>query len=148
MVYNTVYTVKKEISKDEFLRQLLYDLASENGTPPDVVDAKFRPVEEDVEEVIVCTAHIEMDYSASIGYDREGKHWTADEQIKSKDLGERTEYRSYYGVDDLSRTRFGRNNCYCIEWIKNVSFGPQYDRIRHQINTKSQHCCTRRGGCE
>ena len=104
MVFNTVYTVKKEISKDAFLRQLLFNLASDNGTPPDVVNAKFRPVEEDVEEVIVCTAHIEMDYSASIGYDREGTHWTPDEQIKSKNLGEReqsieatTEWTTYRG---------------------------------------------------
>jgi hypothetical protein len=40
MIFNTVYTVKNEISKDAFLRQLLFNLASDNRTPPDVVDAK------------------------------------------------------------------------------------------------------------
>ena len=93
MIFNTVYTVKNEISKDAFIRQLLFNLASDNRTPPDVVDAKFGLVEEGVEEVIVCTAHIEMDYSASIGYDREGTQWTADEQIKSRKEYEEREQR-------------------------------------------------------
>ena len=81
--FNSSYleTFLQEIAGQPTLFATKDVLEAANGTPPDVVDAKFRPVEEDVEEVIVCTAHIEMDCSASIGYDREGKHWTADEQI-------------------------------------------------------------------
>ncbi len=71
MEFNTVYTVKKEIEKETFLRELLIQLGTANGTPVDVVNAEFKAVEETVKEVIVCSAHVEGNCTASIGYDRQ-----------------------------------------------------------------------------
>lgn len=97
MEFDAVYTVKKETSKEEFLRQLIIELASSSKTPVDVVKAKFGEVEESVREAIVCTAHIETDYSASIGYDRLETYWTKEKKYNSST-------KQYYYVD-VEKTR-------------------------------------------
>ena len=97
MEFDAVFTVKKETSKDEFLRELLIELASSSKTPADVVKAKFGEVEESVREAIVCSAHIEMDYSASVGYDRQETYWTKEKKYNSST-------NQYYYVD-VEKTR-------------------------------------------
>ena len=97
MEFDAVFTVKKETSKEEFLRKLLIELASSSNTPVDVVNAKFGEVEESVREAIVCSAHIEMDYSASIGYDRQETYWTKEKKYNSST-------KQYYYVD-VEKTR-------------------------------------------
>ena len=92
MEFDAVFTVKKETSKEEFLRKLLIELASSSKTPVDVVKAKFGEVEESVREAIVCTAHIETDYSASIGFDRTETYWTKEKKYDSST-------KQYYYVD-------------------------------------------------
>ena len=83
MEFDAVYTVKKEISKEEFLRKLLIELASSSKTPAGVVKANFGEIEESVREAIVCSAHIEMDYTTSIGYDRQETYWTKERKYNS-----------------------------------------------------------------
>lgn len=97
MEFDAVFTVKKETSKEEFLRELLIELASSSKTPADVVKAKFGEVEESVREAIVCSAHIEMDYSASVGYDRQETYWTKEKKYNSST-------KQYYYVD-VEKTR-------------------------------------------
>ena len=97
MEFDAVFTVKKETSKEEFLRKLLIELASSSKTPTDVVNAKFGEVEESVREAIVCSAHVEMDYSASIGYDRVETYWTKEKRYNSST-------KQYYYVD-VEKTR-------------------------------------------
>lgn len=71
MKFDAVYTVKKEFSKDDFLRELIIELGTLNSTPVDVVDATFKEVKESVREVIVCTAQVEGTCTASVGYDHQ-----------------------------------------------------------------------------
>jgi hypothetical protein len=97
MEFDAVFTVKKETSKEEFIRELLIELASSSKTPADVVKAKFGEVEESVREAIVCSAHVEMDYSASIGYDRQETYWTKEKKYNSST-------KQYYYVD-VEKTR-------------------------------------------
>ena len=97
MEFDAVFTAKKETSKEEFLRKLLIELASSSKTPADVVKAKFGEVEESVREAIVCSAHIEMDYTASIGYDRQETYWTKEKKYNSST-------KQYYYVD-VQKTR-------------------------------------------
>lgn len=97
MEFDAVFTVKKETSKEEFLRKLLIELASSSKTPVDVVKAKFGEVEESVREAIVCKAHIETDYSASIGFDRTETYWTKEKKYDSST-------KQYYYVD-VEKTR-------------------------------------------
>ena len=97
MNFDAVFTAKKETSKEDFLRGVLIELASSSKTPADVVDAKFGEIEESVREAIVCTAHIEMDYSASIGYDRQETYWTTEKKYNSST-------KRYYDVN-VQKTR-------------------------------------------
>lgn len=71
MKFDAVFTVEKEFSKDDFLRELIIELGIQNSTPVDVVDAEFKEVKESVREVIVCTAKVEGTCTASVGYDRQ-----------------------------------------------------------------------------
>ena len=67
MRFEKVYTVKKEYSKEDFLRQLLIDLATPEHSPADIVNCKFEEVQEVYREVLSCTAHFECDLSCTIG---------------------------------------------------------------------------------
>lgn len=99
MNFDKVFTVKKEISKEEFLRKVLVTLASSGDTPVDVVKAQFGDVNERVREVIVCSAHVETDYSASIGYDRQEEYWDKEKKTEYVN-GQRHEY-----YVDVKKTR-------------------------------------------
>ena len=83
MNFDKVFSVKREISKEDFLRALLIKLGSDENTPNDVCNAKFGEVNETVREVIFCSAHVESDYSASIGYDRKEEYWDKEEKRDS-----------------------------------------------------------------
>ena len=80
MQFDKVFTIKKENSKDEFFRKVLIELATHKDTPADVVKASFEDVKEKVREVLVCSAHVESDYSVSVGYERIEEYW--DKEIK------------------------------------------------------------------
>lgn len=84
MEFNKVVTVKKEHSKEQFLRAAMIKLASDIETPIDVVKADFGEVKESVKEVILCTAHVESDYTASIGYDRQEQYQTTESKFLSE----------------------------------------------------------------
>ena len=71
MNFDAVFTIKKEFDKDTFLRELLIELGTKNETPVDVVNAEFCDVKESIREAIVCTAQVEGNCTASIGYDRQ-----------------------------------------------------------------------------
>lgn len=74
MNFDKVYTVMGEGTKESFLRALLVKLAQNNDTPVDVVKCKFGEVQEAILEVLHCSAHVEYDVSASIGYNREEQY--------------------------------------------------------------------------
>ena len=83
MNFDAVFTVKREFSKDDFLRELIIELGTRNSTPVDVVDSDFKEVRESIREVIVCTAQVEGTCTASIGYDRQ-EPYTDYETYKEK----------------------------------------------------------------
>lgn len=93
MDFDKVYTVNKEHSKEQFIRAAMIKLASNPETPVDVVKADFGEVKESVKEVILCAGHVEADYTASIGYDRQEQY----ETTESKRLDEGDWY-TYKGV--------------------------------------------------
>ena len=70
MKFDSVYKVQKEFSTDAFLRQTLIALGVNKDTPIDVVDVCFGEVREGTKEVMLCTANVEGECVASVGYDR------------------------------------------------------------------------------
>ena len=97
--FDKVFTVAKEVTQDQFLRKLLITLASKKDAPYDVCNAEFKDIHESVKEVIVGSAHVEMGYSASIGYDRIEEYWDK-EKTSEYVNGRRIEY-----LADVQKTR-------------------------------------------
>lgn len=78
--FDHVVTVAAERDKKEFFRSALLFLTELPTTPTDVTKAKFGKVTEGVAEVVSCSAHVRLMYSASIGYDREEYYTTREKQ--------------------------------------------------------------------
>ncbi len=97
MQFDNVYTIEKEHSKKDFLRKVLIELASSSDTAADVVNANFGEVKESTKEILVCSAHVETDYSASVGYDRKEEYYVKE---KKKDYSTGREY-----YVDVKKTR-------------------------------------------
>ena len=99
MKFNSVFNVLKEKSQDDFLRAVLIKLGVSKDAPTDACDIKFDKVEESTVEVIYCKAYVDMDYSASVGYDRQEEYW---------DKEKKTEYVngvSHEYLVDVKKTR-------------------------------------------
>ena len=109
MEFDKVYTVNKEHSKEQFIRAAMIKLASNPETPVDVVKADFGEVKESVKEVILCAGHVEADYTASIGYDRQEQY----ETTESKRLDEGDWY-TYKGV----QKRANHSGTYYVDVVK------------------------------
>lgn len=75
-----VYTVKREVSKEQFTRELFIKLAKDEQSPPDIFTAKFGEVKEATKEMLICEGHVETDFTASVGYDQKVKTWNPDTQ--------------------------------------------------------------------
>ncbi len=66
---------KKEIDKEEFLRRVFLFLAQNNSTPADVLNSKFGEVVEREVNYVVSTVNVTMNYSGSLGYNRQEKYY-------------------------------------------------------------------------
>ena len=66
--FEKVVTAKKEHTKEQFLRAALIEVVSKSEAMLDIVNINFSEVQEDFRDVMVYSAHVELDYSASIGY--------------------------------------------------------------------------------
>lgn len=106
MKFDSVYKVQKEITKETFLRAALIEIAKASETPIDVVNSEFGEVRESVKEVMLCSAHVESDYTASIGYDRKEQYQTTERKQLSegdwytcKGVQKRATYKGSYEVD-------------------------------------------------
>lgn len=82
--FNEIYTVKKELTDDQFLRALLIELATDKHSPNDICTANFGEIRESTREVMVCAAHVELDYSASVGYDRKEEYYEKEKKYDPK----------------------------------------------------------------
>ncbi len=93
MEFDKVYSVKKEIDKDQFLRNLIIQLSNSPDTPIGIAKSQFGEVKESVKEVLLCSAHVELDYSASVGYDRQETYYSGNVK-KTRTV---TDWRPYSG---------------------------------------------------
>ena len=107
--FDKVFTVKKEHTKEQFLREAMIKLASNLETPVDVVKADFGEVKESIKEVILCNANVDSDYTVSIGYDRQEQYQTTESQYLSEG-----EWYTHKGV----RKRADHNGNYMVDVVK------------------------------
>lgn len=81
--FQTIFTVKREVTQAQFMRALLVKLALYHDSPFDVCTAEFGKVKESEKEVLVCRGHVETNYSASIGYDRKEEYWDKEKKYQN-----------------------------------------------------------------
>ena len=109
MQFDSVLTVKKEITKEAFLRKALIELAKASETPIDVVNSQFGEVRESVKEVMLVSAHVESDYTVSIGYDRKEQYQSTERKFIHEG--------SWYTCNGVQR-RADHNGTYTVDCIK------------------------------
>lgn len=68
--FEKIYKIKREYSKEDFLRNVLISLSRDTKSPSNVMDAKFSDVTEFDKEILVVGADVEVSYSGSVGFDR------------------------------------------------------------------------------
>lgn len=84
--FDRIYEIKREYSKEDFLRNVLINLSKDTNSPSNIMDSKFSEVKEFKKEMINVTADVDVSYSGSVGYDRK-ETYTDYESKYDKDLG-------------------------------------------------------------
>ncbi len=78
MQFTKVFSVKKEVSEQQFLRNVLIGLTKDEKSPSNIMKAKFGKVVEFNSEILVLSADVEVNYSGSCGYDRQEQYQTTE----------------------------------------------------------------------
>lgn len=76
---DAVIRIKKEFSKEDFLRNTLIKLSKNINTPVDILSAEFSEVTEGRAECLSMTADVSIDYTCMVGYDREEQYADTEE---------------------------------------------------------------------
>ena len=97
MKADSVLKIQKEHTTKDFLRSAAIYLAKEKATPTDILEVQFSQVEEFEQEYLVMSGEASVDYTCSIGYDRQEIYY---EQVKKYN----SSTKSYYYTNE-KRTR-------------------------------------------
>ena len=97
MAKRNIFVRKPDKTHEDFIRELIVKLSSEESTPTDVLDADFGEVTETFRDILGISAHVETDFTCSIGYDRYEEYWDKERKYNSST-------QSYY-YEDVKRTR-------------------------------------------
>ena len=81
MEFSKIFTVKKEVTEQQFLRNVLIGLSKDEKSPSNIMNAKFGKVTEFEAEVMVLSADVEVNYSGSCGYDRQEQYQTTESRF-------------------------------------------------------------------
>ena len=84
MEFSKVFTVKKEVNEQEFLRNVMIGLSKDEKSPANIMNAKFGKISEFVSEFLVLSADVEVNYSGSCGYDRQEQYQTTESKYVSE----------------------------------------------------------------
>lgn len=82
MEFSKVFTVKKEVTEEQFLRNVLIALSKDEKSPSNIFKSNFGKVTEFESEFLVLSANVVVNYSGSCGYDRKEVYY---EQVKEYD---------------------------------------------------------------
>lgn len=147
MEFEAIYTVKKEIKKESFLREVLITLGKNSETPPDIVNVKFGEVKESVREALLCSAFIQGTCTASIGYDRQEPYTdyeTYKEKVGDTYVNRQRAVIKYRTVTDWRpfNTDFSGRATYAVDNSDSLSSGIG---IAHALKTASDDSIIEKG---
>lgn len=72
---SAAYELNENVSKEEFLRKVLLELATDKDTPRDILTGDFSSVRCEKKDFLFTTVETEIDYSCLAGVDREEEYW-------------------------------------------------------------------------
>ena len=75
---NTVIKINKEHNKKEFVRNVAIYLASTDSTPVDILDSELYNIKEETTEYLLVSGDTSVEYSCSVGYDRQETYYDGD----------------------------------------------------------------------
>lgn len=84
MEFQKVFTIKKEVTKEQFLRNVLIGLSKDDKSPANIMKAEFGEVVEFNTEFLLLSGNIEVNYSGSCGYDRQEQYQTTESRYVSE----------------------------------------------------------------
>ncbi|MBQ4269392.1 MAG: DUF3784 domain-containing protein [Clostridia bacterium] len=139
MKVNNVLKIKKEHEEKEFIREVVIYLAKEESTPTDILETSFSDVSVEEKEYLLVSGHASVEYTCSVGYDREEIYYVKE---KKRDY---VNGRDYY--EDVKKTRTvtdwrphsGRNTSKEFTIVGNASTQEGY-RSESEIATCYQTC--------
>lgn len=116
--FDSVAKLKKEVSKEDFLRHVLISLAKDDKAPSNIAEASFGEVTERSIPMLLLSADVHVTYSASIGYDRKETYYeyrknsdgTTTRVEKTRTV---TDWSPYSGALDTSKTTYETNSEEC-----------------------------------
>lgn len=80
----SVRKIKRKLTKEEFTRKALIEIAANKGTPIDVLESKVGRVREYENEYLLVTSDVELDYSCSVGYDRKEEYYVEERDFEKE----------------------------------------------------------------
>lgn len=84
MEFSNIFTIKKEVTEQQFLRNVLISLSKDEKSPANIMDATFGKVVESNVEFLLVSTDIEVSYSGSCGYDRQEEYKTTESKYVSE----------------------------------------------------------------
>lgn len=97
MAKRNIFVRKPDKTHEDFVRELIVKLSTSESTPVDVLESDFGGVTESFRDIVGISAHVETDFTCSIGYDRYEEYWDKERKYNSST-------QSYY-YEDVKRTR-------------------------------------------
>lgn len=92
MLVEKVYKLVEERGENDFLRDSLIALAKQKETPSDIFESEFGDVVKTENEYIGIVADVNIDYTCSVGYDRQEEYYDKVKKYDSTIKDYRYEY--------------------------------------------------------
>ena len=109
---SNIERINKEHTKDEFLRDVLIQLALKETTPTDIFNSQFQSVEEKEAEYLMVSAEVNVSYSCTVGYDKKVEYYE-DGRKKTRTV---TNWKPFSGTNASEETVFEGNGANAEEY--------------------------------
>jgi len=123
-IVDNVIKISKEHEQKGFLREIAISLSQQKETPTDILKSQFKSIDEFEKEYICVEADVDLNYSCTIGYDKEVSYYEngnkktktvtdwqpfcgtyqSEESIIVGNGNDQEEYRNRYAVVELLKS--------------------------------------------
>lgn len=130
------YAIKKTIEPETFLRKGLIYISKQKETPADIFESEIKPATHSFGSILEVNADVNINYSASIGYDRKEtyKQWNNSKNCYEEKTRTVTDWSPFNG------TKSGNYTCNrAITKINDAGYTIDYNFERAKNSEQSQN---------